>query len=140
MNPSAGWEKSPRGQSCSSMVILTNTCLISMSSTRLPSLPKSFGGYPDAGHTTASQLYPEEHTRRVVEFFNRVSLISDQWQSPALISLNLNFPDNGSGFYRPELVSLVGESDVTSHQRTTFPSQVKGLLDEVYQLEKSTNG
>ena len=25
----------------------------------------------DAGHTTASQLYPEEHTRRVVEFFNR---------------------------------------------------------------------
>ena len=35
------------------------------------SLPKVLWRLPDAGHTTASQLYPEEHTRRVVEFFSR---------------------------------------------------------------------
>lgn len=34
-------------------------------------LPKELWRLPDAGHTTASQLYPEEHARRVVEFFNR---------------------------------------------------------------------
>ena len=33
--------------------------------------PKELWRLSDAGHTTASQLYPEEHTRRVVEFFNR---------------------------------------------------------------------
>jgi pimeloyl-ACP methyl ester carboxylesterase len=32
--------------------------------------PKELWRLPDAGHTTASQLYPEEHTRRVVEFFS----------------------------------------------------------------------
>ena len=34
-------------------------------------MPKQLWRLPDAGHTTASQLYPEEHSRRVVEFFNR---------------------------------------------------------------------
>jgi pimeloyl-ACP methyl ester carboxylesterase len=33
--------------------------------------PKEMWRLPDAGHTTASQLYPQEHTRRVVEFFSR---------------------------------------------------------------------
>jgi pimeloyl-ACP methyl ester carboxylesterase len=33
--------------------------------------PKELWRLPDAGHTTTSQLYPEEHTRRVVEFFQR---------------------------------------------------------------------
>ena len=33
--------------------------------------PKELWRLPDAGHTTASQLYPEEHTRRVIEFFSR---------------------------------------------------------------------
>jgi pimeloyl-ACP methyl ester carboxylesterase len=33
--------------------------------------PKELWRLPDAGHTTASQLYPEEHARRVIEFFNR---------------------------------------------------------------------
>jgi uncharacterized protein len=33
--------------------------------------PKELWRLPDAGHTTASQLYPEEHTRRVIDFFNR---------------------------------------------------------------------
>jgi pimeloyl-ACP methyl ester carboxylesterase len=33
--------------------------------------PKELWRLPDAGHTTASQLYPEEHTHRVIEFFNR---------------------------------------------------------------------
>jgi pimeloyl-ACP methyl ester carboxylesterase len=33
--------------------------------------PKELWRLPDAGHTTASQLYPEEHTQRVVEFFSR---------------------------------------------------------------------
>jgi uncharacterized protein len=33
--------------------------------------PKELWRLPDAGHTTTSQLYPEEHTRRVIEFFNR---------------------------------------------------------------------
>ena len=33
--------------------------------------PKELWRLPDAGHTTASQLYPEEHTRRVIEFFTR---------------------------------------------------------------------
>jgi len=33
--------------------------------------PKELWRLPDAGHTTASQLYPEEHSRRVVEFFDR---------------------------------------------------------------------
>lgn len=33
--------------------------------------PKELWRLPDAGHTTASQLYPEEHTRRVIEFFKR---------------------------------------------------------------------
>jgi pimeloyl-ACP methyl ester carboxylesterase len=32
--------------------------------------PKELWRLPEAGHTTASQLYPEEHTRRVIEFFN----------------------------------------------------------------------
>ncbi len=35
------------------------------------STPKELWRLPDAGHTTASQLYPEEHARRVIEFFNR---------------------------------------------------------------------
>ena len=34
-------------------------------------MPKELWRVPEAGHTTASQLYPEEHARRVVEFFNR---------------------------------------------------------------------
>jgi len=33
--------------------------------------PKELWRLSDAGHTTASQLYPEEHIRRVVEFFSR---------------------------------------------------------------------
>ena len=33
-------------------------------------MPKELWRLPDVGHTTASQLYPEEHTRRVIEFFN----------------------------------------------------------------------
>jgi uncharacterized protein len=33
--------------------------------------PKELWRLPDAGHTTASQFYPEEHIRRVIEFFNR---------------------------------------------------------------------
>jgi pimeloyl-ACP methyl ester carboxylesterase len=33
--------------------------------------PKELWRLPEAGHTTASQLYPEEHTRRVIDFFNR---------------------------------------------------------------------
>ena len=35
------------------------------------STPKELWRLPDAGHTNASQLYPEEHTRRVVEFFSQ---------------------------------------------------------------------
>jgi uncharacterized protein len=31
--------------------------------------PKELWRLPDAGHTTASQLYPDEHSRRVIEFF-----------------------------------------------------------------------
>ena len=37
--------------------------------------PKELWRLPDAGHTTASQLYPEEHARRVIEFFKRLPLI-----------------------------------------------------------------
>ena len=33
--------------------------------------PKEVWRLPDAGHTAASQLYPEEHTRRVIDFFDR---------------------------------------------------------------------
>jgi pimeloyl-ACP methyl ester carboxylesterase len=33
--------------------------------------PKELWRMPEAGHTTASQLYPEEHTRRVIDFFIR---------------------------------------------------------------------
>ena len=33
--------------------------------------PKELWRLPEAGHTTASALYPEEHTRRVIEFFKR---------------------------------------------------------------------
>ncbi len=33
--------------------------------------PKELWRLPEAGHTTASQLYPEEHTRRVIDFFCR---------------------------------------------------------------------
>jgi pimeloyl-ACP methyl ester carboxylesterase len=33
--------------------------------------PKELWRLVDAGHTSASQLYPEEHTRRVVDFFSR---------------------------------------------------------------------
>jgi pimeloyl-ACP methyl ester carboxylesterase len=33
--------------------------------------PKELWRLPDAGHTTASQLYPEEHARRIIEFFRR---------------------------------------------------------------------
>jgi pimeloyl-ACP methyl ester carboxylesterase len=33
--------------------------------------PKELWRLPEAGHTTASQLYPEEHSRRVIEFFQR---------------------------------------------------------------------
>jgi pimeloyl-ACP methyl ester carboxylesterase len=33
--------------------------------------PKELWRLPDAGHTTASQFYPEEHSRRVIEFFER---------------------------------------------------------------------
>jgi pimeloyl-ACP methyl ester carboxylesterase len=33
--------------------------------------PKELWRLPDAGHCTASQLYPEEHARRVNEFFQR---------------------------------------------------------------------
>lgn len=36
------------------------------------STPKELWRLPDAGHTTASQFYPEEHARRVVEFFKRI--------------------------------------------------------------------
>jgi pimeloyl-ACP methyl ester carboxylesterase len=32
-------------------------------------IPKEIWRLSDAGHTTASQFYPEEHTRRVIEFF-----------------------------------------------------------------------
>jgi pimeloyl-ACP methyl ester carboxylesterase len=32
-------------------------------------MPKELWRLSDAGHTTASQLYPEEHSRRVVDFF-----------------------------------------------------------------------
>jgi pimeloyl-ACP methyl ester carboxylesterase len=32
--------------------------------------PKELWRLPKAGHTTASQFYPEEHARRVIEFFN----------------------------------------------------------------------
>jgi pimeloyl-ACP methyl ester carboxylesterase len=31
--------------------------------------PKELWRLPEAGHTTASQFYPEEHARRVIEFF-----------------------------------------------------------------------
>lgn len=33
--------------------------------------PKELWRLPEAGHTTASQLYPEEHARRVIDFFTR---------------------------------------------------------------------
>ncbi len=33
--------------------------------------PKELWRVPDAGHTTASVLYPEEHIRRVIDFFDR---------------------------------------------------------------------
>ena len=33
--------------------------------------PKELWRLSDAGHTTASQLYPEEHARRIIEFFQR---------------------------------------------------------------------
>ena len=33
--------------------------------------PKELWRMPDAGHCTASQLYPQEHTRQVIEFFGR---------------------------------------------------------------------
>jgi uncharacterized protein len=33
--------------------------------------PKELWRLPEAGHTTASQLYPEEHSRRVIDFFQR---------------------------------------------------------------------
>jgi pimeloyl-ACP methyl ester carboxylesterase len=33
--------------------------------------PKEVWRLPDAGHTTASQLYPEEHTQLLVDFFRR---------------------------------------------------------------------
>ncbi|HSB65602.1 MAG TPA: alpha/beta fold hydrolase [Anaerolineales bacterium] len=33
--------------------------------------PKELWRLPEAGHTTASQLYPEEHARRVIDFFKR---------------------------------------------------------------------
>jgi pimeloyl-ACP methyl ester carboxylesterase len=33
--------------------------------------PKELWRLSDAGHTEASQLYPEEHARRVIEFFKR---------------------------------------------------------------------
>jgi pimeloyl-ACP methyl ester carboxylesterase len=33
--------------------------------------PKEVWRLPEAGHTTASQLYPEEHTQRIVDFFRR---------------------------------------------------------------------
>jgi pimeloyl-ACP methyl ester carboxylesterase len=33
--------------------------------------PKELWRLSDAGHTTASQLYPEEHAHRVIEFFQR---------------------------------------------------------------------
>ncbi len=33
--------------------------------------PKELWRLPEAGHTTAAQLYPEEHTRRVIDYFNR---------------------------------------------------------------------
>jgi fermentation-respiration switch protein FrsA (DUF1100 family) len=32
--------------------------------------PKELWRLPEAGHCTASQLYPEEHEHRVIEFFN----------------------------------------------------------------------
>ena len=34
-------------------------------------IPKELWRLLDAGHTTASQLYPEEHTKRVIEFFKQ---------------------------------------------------------------------
>lgn len=33
--------------------------------------PKEAWRLPEAGHTTVSQLYPEEYSRRVIEFFQR---------------------------------------------------------------------
>jgi len=33
--------------------------------------PKELWRMREAGHTTASQLYPEEHARRVIDYFNR---------------------------------------------------------------------
>jgi pimeloyl-ACP methyl ester carboxylesterase len=33
--------------------------------------PKEVWRLPEAGHTTASQLYPEDHTRKVIDFFTR---------------------------------------------------------------------
>jgi uncharacterized protein len=33
--------------------------------------PKELWRLPDAGHTNASQFYPQEHARRVIEFFSR---------------------------------------------------------------------
>jgi fermentation-respiration switch protein FrsA (DUF1100 family) len=33
--------------------------------------PKELWRLPEAGHCSASQLYPEEHARRVIDFFNR---------------------------------------------------------------------
>lgn len=33
--------------------------------------PKGLWRLPDAGHCNASQLYPEEHTRRVIDFFSQ---------------------------------------------------------------------
>ena len=33
--------------------------------------PKELWRLPEAGHTTASLLYPEEHSRRVIDFFTR---------------------------------------------------------------------
>ena len=33
--------------------------------------PKELWRLPEAGHTTASQLYPEQHAQRVIDFFNR---------------------------------------------------------------------
>lgn len=33
--------------------------------------PKELWRLPEAGHTTASQLYPEEYSRRVIDFFTR---------------------------------------------------------------------
>ncbi len=45
--------------------------------------PKELWRLPEAGHTTASLLYPEEHARRVIDFFSRY--LGDSHKQPVLM-------------------------------------------------------